>query len=163
VLRGLVEQTGESSSFNVKEGELRVCVYRVDSPHKIRDHVRVGDLLPLQRGAAGKVMLAFSQEATQEKWRELRETCFCCTKGEIEQDTAAVAAPVFGVGDTLQGALAITGPGFRFSDERVEAMRLPLLRAALALTRDFGGPTATLEAAVHGAATRSAAHSVEGR
>ncbi|MDB5898736.1 MAG: IclR family transcriptional regulator [Ramlibacter sp.] len=149
VLRKLVEQTGESSSFNVQEGDVRVCVYRVDSPQKIRDHVRVGDLLPLTRGAAGKVMLAFGDEAGEPRWKELRESCFCCTKGEIEADTAAIAAPVFAAGGVLEGALAITGPGFRFSDEKVESMRLALLRAACALSRDFGGSTAALDAAVH--------------
>lgn len=148
-LARLVEQTSESSSFNVQEGDLRVCVYRVDSPHKIRDHVRVGDLLPLRRGAAGKVMLAFGQEAADPAWSELREGCFCFTKGEIEPDTAAVAAPVFTVGDELKGALAITGPASRFSTDKVESMRLPLLQAALGLSRDFGGRAAVLEAAVH--------------
>ena len=95
VLRSLVEQTGESASFNVQEGALRVCVYRVDSMQKIRDHVRVGDVLPLERGAAGKVMLAFGDEVADARWATLRSDCFCLTKGEIESDTAAVAAPVF--------------------------------------------------------------------
>ncbi|WP_345245431.1 IclR family transcriptional regulator [Pigmentiphaga soli] len=148
-LRALVEETGESSSFNVQEGDLRVCVYRVDSPHKIRDHVRVGDLLPLRRGAAGKVLLAFGQERDDPAWNGLRADCFCFTKGEIEPDTAAIAAPVFAAGGVLEGVLAITGPAFRFSDDKVESMRLPLLRAALALSRDFGGRTEVLEAAVH--------------
>lgn len=149
VLRTLVDETGESASFNVQEGELRVCVYRVDSPHKIRDHVRIGDLLPLERGAAGKLMLAFGREAGAARWQALRGACFSVTRGEIEPDTAAVAAPVFAAGDTLEGVLAITGPAFRFSDDKVEAMRLPLLRAALALSQMLGGTTGLLEAAVH--------------
>jgi DNA-binding IclR family transcriptional regulator len=149
VLRELVAQTGESSSFNVPEGDLRVCVYRVDSPQKIRDHVRIGDLLPLNRGAAGKIMLAFGREQNHAKWKALRESCFACTRGEIEPDTAAVAAPVLRLGDELEGALAITGPAFRFSDEKVESMRLPILRAALSLTRDLGGGTSLIEAALH--------------
>jgi DNA-binding IclR family transcriptional regulator len=153
VLQRLVSETGESCSFNVQEGELRVCVYRVDSPHKIRDHVRVGDLLPLQRGAAGKVMLAFGQEINDARWSALRESCFSVTKGEIEPDTAAVAAPVFAAGDGLEGALAITGPSFRFSDEKVERMRLPLLEAALTLSRALGAETVRLESAVHRAQT----------
>jgi DNA-binding IclR family transcriptional regulator len=148
-LRGLVAETGESSSFNVQEGALRVCVYRVDSAHKIRDHVRVGDLLPLERGAAGKVMLAFGSESNEQARAGVRESCFCSTRGEIEPDTAAVAAPVFAAGGVLEGALAITGPAFRFSEEKVEAMRLPLLRAALALSRQLGGETSALESAVH--------------
>ncbi len=148
-LQDLVNETGESSSFNVQEGDLRVCVYRVDSTHKIRDHVRVGDLLPLRRGAAGKILLAFGSEYSLPEWKGLQETCFCWTKGEIEPDTAAVAAPVFGAGDRLEGALAITGPGFRFSDDKIESMRQPLLKVALQLSRNFGGRTAGLESALH--------------
>lgn len=149
VLRTLVRETGESASFNVQEGELRVCVYRVDSPQKIRDHVRVGDLLPLERGAAGKVMLAFGRDAADARWAALRESCFSFTKGEIEPDTAAVAVPVFAAGDVLEGALAVTGPAFRFSEQKVDAMRLPLLRAAADLSRNLGGRTTLLEAAAH--------------
>jgi DNA-binding IclR family transcriptional regulator len=149
VLHTLVEQTGESASFNVQEGALRVCVYRVDSPQTIRDHVRVGDVLPLTRGAAGKVMLAFGDEASNPQWSDLRESCFCCTKGEIEADTAAVAAPVFAAGRAIEGSIAITGPAFRFSDEKVSAMRAAVLRGALTLSRELGGNTASLEAALH--------------
>ena len=109
----------------------------------------MGDLLPLNRGAAGKVMLAFGPEQHEERWADLRESCFACTRGEIEADTAAVAAPVFGVAGELQGALAITGPAFRFSDERVNAMRAPILRAALQLTRVLGGPLHKPETALH--------------
>lgn len=149
VLRALVQGTGESASFNVREGNLRVCVYRVDSPHKIRDHVRVGDVLPLNRGAAGKVLLAFDQEAGSAQWSELRKDCFCFTQGEIEPDTAAVAAPVLGATGKLEGALAITGPAFRFSEDKVQAMRVPLLTAARDLSYSLGGPQAELDAALH--------------
>ena len=149
VLRELVNITGESSSFNVQEGNLRVCVYRVDSSHKIRDHVRVGDLLPLERGAAGRLMLAFGDRADDPDLKDLRDNCFCSTRGEIEADTAAVAAPVFGPRDGLEGALAITGPAFRFSDSKISEMRLPILQAALSLSRALGGRTAELESAIH--------------
>jgi DNA-binding IclR family transcriptional regulator len=149
VLRALVEETGESASFNVQEGELRVCVYRVDSPQKIRDHVRVGDLLPLTRGAAGRIMVAFGIGAKDPTGATLREDHFAFTRGEIEPDTAAVAAPVFAAGGMLEGVLAITGPAFRFTDQKIASMRIPVLQAALALTHDLGGNTAALDAALH--------------
>ena len=149
VLRDLVQATGESASFNVQDGNLRICVYRVDSPQKIRDHVRIGDLLPLQRGAAGRIMVAFGQEPDSPESEDLRRLCFCVTRGEIEADTAAVSAPVFSMGGKLEGALAITGPAFRYSDEKVQSMRIPLLRAALVLTRGLGGHMAGLEAALY--------------
>ena len=55
VLRELVAATGESAAYHVRQAQgdswARLCLYRVDSPHVVRDHVRAGDLLPADRGA----------------------------------------------------------------------------------------------------------------
>ena len=55
VIKALVAKTGESVALHVKQGDQRLCLYRVDSPQLLRDHVRAGDLLPLDRGAGGRV------------------------------------------------------------------------------------------------------------
>ena len=47
VLKALVQATGESAAYHVRQGRERLCLYRVDSPHPVRDHARAGDLLPL--------------------------------------------------------------------------------------------------------------------
>ena len=58
-LRELVASTRESAAFHVRQGEDRLCLYRVDSPQLLRDHIRAGDLLPLNKGAGGRVLMAF--------------------------------------------------------------------------------------------------------
>jgi DNA-binding IclR family transcriptional regulator len=60
VLHELVRKTRESGVYHVRQGDARLCLYRVDSPQPIRDHVQVGDLVPLDRGAGGRVLMAFS-------------------------------------------------------------------------------------------------------
>ena len=62
VLRALVQATGESAAYHVRQGRERLCLYRVDSPHPVRDHARAGDLLPLDKGAGGRVLVAFDPE-----------------------------------------------------------------------------------------------------
>lgn len=52
-LRALVAATQESAAFHVRQGDQRLCLYRVDSPLPVRDHIRAGELLPLDRGAGG--------------------------------------------------------------------------------------------------------------
>ena len=59
VMHELAEQTGESMSMYSRHGDIRVCLHRVDSKHAVRDHVREGDVLPLERGSGGRVLLAF--------------------------------------------------------------------------------------------------------
>ena len=60
VLRELVAATGESAAYHVRQGEARLCLYRVDSPHPIRDHIRAGDVLPADRGTGARILIAFS-------------------------------------------------------------------------------------------------------
>ncbi len=57
VLSQLVQETGEGASFFVREGNVRVCLFRVNAQRAIQEYVQVGDLLPLERGAAGRILL----------------------------------------------------------------------------------------------------------
>ena len=49
-LRRLVEATGETASFYVREGQTRVCLFRHNSPHSARHHLDEGTELPLTAG-----------------------------------------------------------------------------------------------------------------
>ena len=60
LMHELADQTGESVSFYSRHGDVRVCLHRVDSQHAVRDHVREGDVLPLDRGSGGRILRAFS-------------------------------------------------------------------------------------------------------
>jgi len=142
-LQSLVDATGESASFNVREGDVRVCVYRIDSPHTIRDHIKVGDVLPLGQGAVGKILSAFSTEQPTEP-----AECVATTTGEIVPDMAAVSAPVFGTSGKCEGALAVTGPAFRIGEEGMQRARLAVLETASKLTFQLGGRSTLLEAAL---------------
>jgi DNA-binding IclR family transcriptional regulator len=143
VLHRLVEETGEGASFFTREEDVRVCLFRVDSKRSIRDHVRAGDLLPLDKGAAGRVLVAFDPGLTPQS--RFPGSPLMLTRGEREPDIGAIAAPVFGPGPTLRGALAISGPDVRFSDDAVAAMSKAVIAAAIDLTRRLGGDPALLE------------------
>jgi DNA-binding IclR family transcriptional regulator len=56
VLKKLVGLTRESAAFHVLRDGARLCLHRVDSPQVVRDHIKAGDLLPLNRGAGGRVL-----------------------------------------------------------------------------------------------------------
>ncbi|MGE4239962.1 IclR family transcriptional regulator [Ramlibacter sp.] len=143
ILRRLVQETEEGASFFTREGNLRVCLFRIDSPRSIRDHIRTGDLLPLDRGAAGRVLASFDQTLTPPE--SFPAQPYIVTVGEREADIAAIAAPVFGTQGSLRGALAISGPAARFSAELIPSMSQALLRAAADLTRRLGGDASPLE------------------
>ncbi|MGG5810239.1 IclR family transcriptional regulator [Falsiroseomonas sp. CW058] len=137
VLEELVARTGETAAFYVRRGEGRLCLFRVDSPHLLRMHVRVGDALPLDSSAIAQVLRAFSPRPLPAYVTTLDLPIV--TMGATDPHTGAMAAPVFGPGDQLAGALALSAPVIRWTPEALAAARPVLIDAALTLTRRIGG------------------------
>jgi DNA-binding IclR family transcriptional regulator len=145
VLRQLVAAGTESPSFHVRhDGKRRLCVFRIDSQHSTLDRVEAGMLLPLDRGAAGRVILAFDGE-NGEVYDHIRKGAIAVSFGERDPDCAGIACPVLGPNGKLVGALSLSGPKPRFTKDSIKAMSLLLSQAAARLTRSLGGPTELLD------------------
>lgn len=127
-LAALAEESGETASFWVRHGSQRLCLARVRSPSPIRDDLSAGDLVPLPAGAGGRVLTA----------PDPRGQGTVATLGERNPETAGIAAPVFGAGGALLGAISVSGPRQRIAG-RVEAHLATVTRAAADLTRRLGG------------------------
>lgn len=152
VLQKVVAETGETAAFHVREGNIRISLYRVESLQRIRDHVRQGEHLPLDRGAGGKVLLAFSGAKGME-FERIRRQLLCVSLGNRIADLGGVSAPVFGVGQRLIGALTVSVPLSRLDRKAVARFGPVVLAHAAALTRALGGDPAAFPDA--GAANRT--------
>ncbi|MEN9984413.1 MAG: HTH-type transcriptional regulator KipR [Pseudomonadota bacterium] len=138
VLRELTIQTGESASFYVREGNQRTCLARVDGPQTIRHHVRVGIGLPLNLGAPGRVILAFSGEAG-EPYETIRKRGYHLSLGEREPEVSSVSAPVFGIQWRLLGSICISGPTSRLSETRLLELAQTIIQSANQLSYAIAG------------------------
>lgn len=135
VLRELVHATGESAAYHVRQGEARLCLYRVDSPHPIRDHIKAGDLLPPDRGAGARVLIAFGAapgggRKDKALYERIRAQGYYAGTGDRLAEVAGISAPVFRADGGLAGALTLTMPSSRYDERHVA----PVLRAAQALS-----------------------------
>ena len=137
-LHQLVKETGESASFYVREGDIRSCVARVEGPQSVRHNVRIGERLPLDRGAPGRVILAFSG-AEGEPYESIRKTGFHISLGEREAEVASVAAPVFGLNWRLLGSMCISGPSSRLSKTILQKHARLVIRSANQLSYALAG------------------------
>lgn len=126
VLRELTVQSGESASFYVREGDQRSCLARVDGPHTVRHNVRVGIALPLNLGAPGRVILAFSGESGS-IYESIRQRGYHISMGEREPEVSSIAAPVFGMNWRLLGSVCISGPLSRLTEARLLEM-VPIIK-----------------------------------
>jgi DNA-binding IclR family transcriptional regulator len=153
VLRALTVQSGESASFYVREGQQRQCLARVDGPQTIRHHVRVGIGLPLDLGAPGRVILAFSGEPG-EPYESIRQRGFHLSMGEREAEVSSVSAPVFGLHWRLLGSVCISGPTARLPEARLLELAQTVMAAANKLSYAIaGGSKPGSNAPQRGAAT----------
>ncbi len=137
IMRELVEKGTESPSFHIRHDETRrLCLMRLDSRHSTLDRVRAGDLLPIDRGAAGRILLAFGELGAATP-PEVPRTMV--SRGERDPLCGAIAAPVFGPRGELVGALSLSGPLDRFTPESVDRMTGLLLEAVDQASRALGG------------------------
>ncbi|MCZ8186238.1 MAG: IclR family transcriptional regulator [Beijerinckiaceae bacterium] len=112
-LQDLARETGETAAFYTREGEARLCLYRVNGPRPLRSHLEEGSLLPLALGASGHVLSVWSGIGHPRE-AAIRAAGHAVSRGERDPDSAAVAAPVFGADGRLLGALGLSGPITRF-------------------------------------------------
>lgn len=136
VMEWLVSMGTESPSFHVPYGpNNRICLLRIDSSHSTLDRVRVGDVLPLHKGAPGKVLRAYGKGVPASSDTPLVFTSF----GERDPLCGAVSSPVLGPGNTLLGALSLSGPLERFSELAVKRMSDLVIDAAAKASQALGG------------------------
>lgn len=133
-MRALVQRTRESVAFHVRQGDQRLVLYRVDSPQVLRDHARAGDLLPLDRGAGGRVLSAFAG-AKGRLYDQVRRDGYVLVTGDRVPGLVGISAPVWRAGQELAGALTLTAPQQRVKPSFTQELRA----AADRLTAALGG------------------------
>lgn len=134
-MRLLMEKTFESVAFHIRQGDQRVVLFRVDSPHVLRDHAKPGDVLPLESGAGGRVLMAYTGGGNEAIHEQIRRDGYVVLTGDRVTGVVGVSAPVWRDGDKLVGALTLTAPEQRFQVDFVDALR----ESARKLTQELGG------------------------
>ena len=119
-LERLRDDTGESVQLYVRDGDRRVCVESLESPHGLRTIVPLGASLPLDVGSAGKVLRA-DADAARRGWAE--------SVAEREAGVASVSAPVVAAGAVV-AAVSVSGPIERTSRQPGRRYAAAVQRAA---------------------------------
>jgi DNA-binding IclR family transcriptional regulator len=149
-LERLARSTGESAQLYVREGDRRVCIDAVESERELRTIVEIGASLPLDKGSAGKVFLAWGTERDVARLARdggrlpgqvatTRRRGWADSVAEREPGVASVSAPVFGPGDALLAAVSVSGPASRLGQLRAKRYAPAVMGAAREIERALGG------------------------
>lgn len=124
-LRKLRDRTGESVQLYVRDGDRRVCIASLESPHGLRTIVAEGASLPLDLGSGGAVLL--DRPAVRRRgWAE--------SVAEREPGVASVSAPVFAASEVV-AAVSVSGPIERLTRAPGAKFAPAVVRAARAIER----------------------------
>jgi DNA-binding IclR family transcriptional regulator len=116
----LCRATGESAQLYVRDGDQRVCLVSIESPHELRTIVAEGSRLPLAVGSAGRLLAG---EATDDGWTASVE--------ERAPGVASVSAAVRDRAGRIVAAIGISGPVGRLGTDP-GPVHGPAVRAAAA-------------------------------
>ncbi|MGO4607693.1 IclR family transcriptional regulator [Variovorax sp. 2RAF20] len=133
MLRELAATTGHDALLFVRERNARVRLMRAEVGSK-RPVSPMGERMPLERGSAGKVILAFS-DAIGELFDEIRGCGFHVTIGETYSGVGSVSAPVFDSGWSVVGALTLSFRPPVDSEETIRAHAPVVMDTAQELSR----------------------------
>jgi DNA-binding IclR family transcriptional regulator len=168
VLTDLRDRLGETTCFFESSMHYRVCVAMAETHHMLRREMKVGRVLPLHAGSAGRVLLAWTEglmhdvftksldqltestitdrKALEDAVSQTRQDGYAITTGERQSGASGLSAPVFDSQGDLVGAVTVMGPTLRMPLEVCEQWVEDLLAAAEQITRMLGGrhPVETL-------------------
>lgn len=135
-LQKVARITKETAAFFVHDGNMRNCLMRVKGARGISARARIGLPMPLDRGSPGQVILAFTGKVGP-LYDEIRRRGFHLTIAEYSPTTAGVSAPVFGTTWSVVGALCVSGPADRMTEESLLAHAPTVVSAARQLSYEL--------------------------
>jgi IclR family KDG regulon transcriptional repressor len=165
VLEDLARETGESSHFSVRMGDAVVVIARTSGPGAFQLTDRIGVVRPANSTALGKIILASLRQDQLERFlervelkpsteksiteiplllreiAEIRRTGIAFDDGEFNVEVRCVAVPVKDFTGKIVGALGISGPIWRLSNQALQGRAKIVQAAAIRLSAEFGAGT----------------------
>lgn len=143
-LERLARSTGESAQLYVRDGDRRVCIDTAESESELRTIVEIGASLPLTRGSAGTVFLAWAGEHDRARLVETsedpsrlerrlittRRRGWAESVAERAPGVASVSAPICGPDGILLAAISVSGPASRLGNLRAKRYAPAVVEAA---------------------------------
>ena len=160
-LKSLSEECGETVDLSILDGSHVMYLDVIESPQRVKIAAAVGQRLPALFTASGKALLAFMQEdqvrniidrnlaentnrqnvSVPDILNDLQLTAergYAIAMQEYEEDINAIAAPIFDVDNQPIASIAIVGPSFRFTEDRLPALGESIRKMTRVIAEEVG-------------------------
>ncbi len=159
-LEDLSIKVGESTYLAILDQDQALYIDRIESPMPVRSHSPIGSHRPLQITAVGKVMLsgmtpvkaaeivqqraaldsvpAMTQQELEQRLQRIIADGYAIDVGEYDEGLTCIAAPIRDETGDVIGALGVSGPSWRITEERIPSVVGFLLENARGVSRELG-------------------------
>jgi IclR family transcriptional regulator, KDG regulon repressor len=160
-LQRLSEEYGETVDLSILDGSHVIYLEVIESRQRVKLAAAVGQRLPAFYTASGKALLAYLPDEQAEKiirenladssdqshasipellieLRAIAERGYAISEQEYEDQINAVAAPIFDSENHPIASIAIVGPSFRLSKERLPALGEALRKMTQLISSEVG-------------------------
>jgi DNA-binding IclR family transcriptional regulator len=159
-LQRLSAEFGETIDLSILDGSHVIYLEVIESPQRVKLAAAVGQRLPAFFTASGKALLAYLPEELVKKiinenlaetdrnvsiapdmLADLRTTAergYAIAEQEYEEAINAVAAPIFDADKQPIASVAIVGPSFRLTKDRLPALGESIRQIATEISNEVG-------------------------
>lgn len=109
VLQRVMEETGETVAFYVRDGDERTCLYRENTSREVRHHIEVGTRIPLAAGGSSAHILQVFTGGHSPQEADIKTKGYAITRTERVPEMASIAVPVFDGDGAFLGSLVVIG------------------------------------------------------
>ncbi|HHY14020.1 MAG TPA: IclR family transcriptional regulator [Thermoanaerobacterales bacterium] len=158
----LMEKVNEVVHLVVRENNETIYIDKVEADNVIRMASTIGKRNPLYSTSVGKAILAHLPEKEMKKiWdsskieklteytiidfnemkKELaivKEKGYSVDNQENEVGVRCIGAPIFNISGEIEGAVSISGPIFRVTEEKIEEFAKEVVECATKISRELG-------------------------
>jgi DNA-binding IclR family transcriptional regulator len=161
-LEQITAETRETLHLSVLDGNETVLILQVKGTQLVKVDFQIGDRVPLHCTSIGKVLLAFQDvqyieetiaaglpkmasntitdpDELRKELQRIRSQGYAIDDREFSDNMRCVAVPIFESGRRVHRGISISGPDFRFTFERLEKLKDPLLKVSWELSEQLGG------------------------
>lgn len=158
----LREEVGEAVNLVIREGSEAIYIEKLDTLKPVRVYTRIGRRAPLYGGACPRILLAYMPKEELESYlnetellpigrgtildkeklksilEQDRKNGYSISDSELQDDSFAVAAPIFDSLNDITASLSIVGPSVRFTEEHISKLIEGVKRGAREISIKLG-------------------------
>jgi DNA-binding IclR family transcriptional regulator len=130
LMKKAFDKCNENITLYIRDDDCKLCIEKFESTRSLRHVIDIGDRVTMDKGAVGKVLLAFLDDTERKKFEregwptaetldKVKANGYAISVGEREEGLIGIAAPIRNSSGDVIAAVSMSGPSIRFMDESI--------------------------------------------